>query len=210
MKKGLIGVLCLTAATVIAARISYINRGISYPPVHVFAMGEDVPLENNIMTDDYENMMGYSVSVDEADILSYDEFLKKYQYSEKTDGQLFQKNELTYPEMVYDLKVVIKNNNTEDFEDRGIDFRMYRLTALDFQLQISNTLYAIANPSMENGEMTFRLLPKDEMEFHLPFYFTPTSPLEPIKTEELRNTKLYLPVCYFPEQRQICIKETSH
>ena len=195
---------------VIAVRILYVNRGISYPPVQEYAMGEDVPLENNIMTDDYENMMGYSVAVNEAVILSYDEFLKKYHYSEKTDGQLFQKDELTYPEMVYDLKVVIKNNNTEDFEDRGIDFRMYRLTALDFQLQISDTLYAVANPSMENGEMTFRLLPKDEMEFHLPFYFTPSSPLEPIKTEELQNTNLCLPVCYFPEQKQICIKETSH
>ena len=115
-------------------------------------------------------------------------------------------NEMLYPEMVCNVKITVKNSNSKDEPDKGIDFLNYALYGKDFQLQLSELLYYVANPDMEDGLLSFRLMPGTEKEFYLPFSFRPSADVEPIQTVEVRNSRLYLPVCLYPEQRQIVLE----
>lgn len=108
--------------------------------------------------------------VKEAEIMTYEEFLEKFQYNETVQGTLFQKDEMIYPEMVCNIKIVVKNKDQEDNPDKGINFQNYVLYGEDFQLQLSEALYSVANPNMKEGQMSFRLQPETEKEFYLPFF----------------------------------------
>ncbi len=206
MKKILLGLLILLTGGLLAVRIERVNRQIVYPEIKEYGMGEEVEIGDDIFMEDYENMDGYSVTVEEAELLTYHEFLEKFQYDEETQGQLYQTNEMLYPEMVCNVKITVKNSNSKDEPDKGIDFLNYALYGKDFQLQLSELLYYVANPDMEDGLLSFRLMPGTEKEFYLPFSFRPSADVEPIQTEEVRNSRLYLPVCLYPEQRQIVLE----
>lgn len=205
MKKIILGLVILSAGVLIGIRIHSVNKKIVYPEIKEYGMQEEVPIGDNIFLEDCENMDGYSVTAKDAEIMSYDEFLERFQYNEDTQGKLFKGDEMTYPEMVYNVKVVVKNRNQEDNPEKGIDFRNYALYGVDFQLPLSELLYAVANPDMKDGQMTFRLRTETEKEFYLPFYFSPSSISQPLPMEKVLDRKLYLPVSLYPEQRQILI-----
>lgn len=210
MKKVIFGILTILVVILMAIRIEKVNENIPYPEIKEYKMQEEVPIGKNIFTDDYENMDGYSIVVKEAEIFTYDEFLEKFQYNEETQEKLFQGDEITYPEMVCNVRIVVKNRNEKDDPDKGIDFRNYALYGEDFQLQLNELLYAVANPDMEDRQMSFRLRPETEKEFSLPFYFSPSGKVEPIQVEEVINGKLYLPISFHPEHRQIILGEIKH
>lgn len=209
MKKLLISLLSVSLFVGIGVRIWYVNKDIDLPPVHTFEIGEEVPIEQNIFLDDFENMDGYTVTVNNAEIVSYDEFLAKYHYQESDDSPLFEEDDMNFPEMVYDLHLTIKNTNlTEDLtEHKGINFLNYHLTGTDFLLQISEPLYMIANPNLKTEIFEgFRLRSETEMDFHLPFYFAPSSIMERIQVEDILNDNVYLVVSLYPNQKQILIE----
>lgn len=209
MKKILIVLLSITLFVSIAVRVWIINKDIDLPPVHTFGIGEEVSLEQNIFLDDYENMDGYTVTVNHAEIVSYDEFLKKYNYQESKNTPLFEENDISFPEMVYDLHLTIKNTNTTDNPDKynGINFLNYQLIGTNFLLQISDPLYMVANPNLEAKiSEGFRLRPNSELDFHLPFYFAPSSNMERIQIEDIMNDKVYLVVSLYPNEKKILIE----
>lgn len=206
MKKVIFGIAAIALGVLVVIRIESVNKNITYPEIKEYGMQEEAPIGDNIFMEDYEKMDGYSVTAEEVELLTYDEFLEKFQYDEEAQGQLYEKDDMVYPEMVYNVKVKIKNNNKEDDPDKGIDFQNYVVYGEDFQLQISAQLYAVANPDMESGQMSFRLRPATEMEFYLPFYFSPSRKIEPLQIEEVLNSKLYLPISLYPEQRQIVLE----
>lgn len=209
MKKIFIGLLCVTFLAGIGIRIWYINNDIDLPPVYTYEMGEEVAIENNIFLDEFENMDGYSVIVNTAEIIPYETFLSRYNYQEDTDNPLFEEDELSFPEMVYDLHLTVKNTNiTDDPEEHsGINFINYQLIGTDFLLQISSPLYRIANPDLEADFIDgFRLRPDTEMDFHLPFYFSPSAILGPIQVEDVNKDSVYLVVSLYPNAKQILIE----
>lgn len=209
MKKILVVLLCFALFVGIGIRIWTINKDVNLPPVHTFEMGEEVAIEQNIFLDGFENMEGYTVTVKNAEIVSYDEFLEKYHYQESEENPLFEEDDLNFPEMVYDLHLTIKNTNlTEDLnEQKGISFLNYHLVGTDFSLQISDPLYRIANPNLKTEIVEgFRLRPDSEMDFHLPFYFSPSSIIERIQVEDIMNDHVYLVVSLYPNQKQILIE----
>lgn len=206
MKKVIFGIAAIALGVLVVIRIESVNKNITYPEIKEYGMQEEAPIGDNIFMEDYEKMDGYSVTAEEVELLTYDEFLEKFQYDEEAQGQLYEKDDMVYPEMVYNVKVKIKNNNKEDDPDKGIDFQNYVVYGEDFQLQISAQLYAVANADMESGQMSFRLRPETEMEFYLPFYFSPSRKIESLQIEEVLNSKLYLPISLYPEQRQIVLE----
>ena len=206
MKKVIFGIAAIALGVLVVIRIESVNKNITYPEIKEYGMQEEAPIGDNIFMEDYEKMDGYSVTAEEVELLTYDEFLEKFQYDEEAQGQLYEKDDMVYPEMVYNVKVKIKNNNKEDDPDKGIDFQNYVVYGEDFQLQISAQLYAVANPDMESGQMSFCLRPETEMEFYLPFYFSPSRKIESLQIEEVLNSKLYLPISLYPEQRQIVLE----
>ncbi|SDZ68263.1 protein of unknown function [Evansella caseinilytica] len=208
MKK--IALLLITIALLagVGIRIWYVNKDVDLPPIYTVQMGEEVAIEQDIFLDAFENMDGYTVTVNQAEILSYEDFLAKYHYTDKENDPLFEEDDSHYPEMVYDLHVTIKNkNHTEDpTEHSGINFIFYKLVGTNFSLQINSELYSVANPDLE-AEMNdgFRLRPKTEMDFHLPFYFAPSSKMFAIQTEDILNDQVYLVVSLHPNVKRILI-----
>lgn len=209
MKKLIIISLVLILSIFIGIRIWQVNKDIDLPTVHSFQMGEEVAIEQNIFLDSFENMDGYTVTVNDAEIISYDQFLIKYNYQEDKNNPLFESNDLNFPEMIYDLHLTIKNTNTSEKpnEHKGINFVNYQLIGTNFLLQISNPMYMIANPDL-NGELFegFQLRPASEMDFQLPFYFGPSSIIDKIQVQDILDDDVYLVISLFPEQKQILIK----
>lgn len=206
MKKGIFSILAIAIGIFIIFRIKSVNTSVHYPEIKEYGMQEEVFVGNNIFMESYERMDGYAIVVKEAEIMTYEEFLEKFQYNETVQGTLFQKDEMIYPEMVCNIKIVVKNQDQEDNPDKGINFQNYVLYGEDFQLQLSEALYSVANPNMKEGQMSFRLQPETEKEFYLPFYFSPSRKTESLQIEEVENSKLYLPISLYPEQRQIVLE----
>lgn len=208
--KQIIGsVMVLLLIFGIGVRIWYVNKDLEVQKIETYAMGEEVALENNIFFDENEDMSDYSITVKNAEIVTYEEFLDKYQYKENDDDPLFEDDDMTFPEMIYDIDVIVRNVNKEENLQSGMSFLDYWLINSDLQLQTSSLLYEIANPSLPDGTMQFTLRPDTEMEFHLPFYFQPTSNYNPVSVEEVRNGNLRLVVSLYPVQKEIIIEETN-
>lgn len=209
MKKMIFGVLSLLLLVGLGFRIWYVNKDIDLPPVHTFKMGEEIALGENIFLDDFENMDGYTVTVNNAEILSYEEFLLKYQFEEDEESPLFDKDSLTYPEMVYDLHLTVKNTNiTDDTNpDSGINFIHYKIFGTDFLLHTNGILYSVSNPELELSlEEGFRLRSESEMDFQLPFYFSPSSKFAAVKEKDIKNEDVYLVISYYPNEYRILIE----
>lgn len=193
----------------ISIRIWYVNKTVNLPPIDTFQMEKEVAIEEDIFLDDFENMDGYTVTVNQAEILPYQDFLAKYNYNDDENDPLFQEDNIFYPEMVYDLQLTIKNtNDTDDLtQHSGINFINYQLIGTDFLMQINDQLYSIANPELEAG-MTegFRLRPESEMNFNLPFFFAPSTNVLPIQTEAVLHDQVYLVVSLHPTVKRILIE----
>ncbi|MBM7542283.1 DUF5028 domain-containing protein [Amphibacillus cookii] len=209
MKKILLVLLYAILLIGLSIRIWYINKDVTVPPVSLFEIGEEVAIEKDIFLDEFENMDGYTVTVNSAEIIPYETFLAKYDYQEDEENPLFEESDMTFPEMVYDLHLTIKNTNTIDNPEKhsGINFINYQLMGTDFSLQISDPLYMIANPDLE-GKVAdgFRLRPETEMDFHLPFYFAPSSIVERVEVEDIKEDNVYLTVSLYPTAKQILIE----
>lgn len=204
--KKLIGTsMCLVLVILVVARIWYVNRDIDEQITETYSIGDEVTIGNNIFYEDYEDMSDYTVTVKGAEILTYEEFLDKYNYKEKESESLFEEGDMTFPEMVYDVDIVIRNVNKEENELGGINLFNYMLVTSDTLLQMSAPLYEISNPTLEDGTMQFKLRPDTEMEFHLPFYFQPSTNYLPISVEKIRNADLRLVVSLYPVQQEIQI-----
>ncbi len=204
--KKLIGTsMCLVLVILVVARIWYVNRDIDEQITETYSIGDEVTIGNNIFYEDYEDMSDYTVTVKGAEILTYEEFLDKYNYKEKESEPLFEEGDMTFPEMVYDVDIVIRNVNKEENELGGINLFNYMLVTSDTLLQMSAPLYEISNPTLEDGTMQFKLRPDTEMEFHLPFYFQPSTNYLPISVEKIRNADLRLVVSLYPVQQEIQI-----
>lgn len=214
MKKRIIGALTVLVCACLVLRIRAVNGDVREPEIVNYEMGQEAALGENIFMDSYEDMNGYSVTVESAHILTYDEFMEKHKDSieaslEEGDS-LPDKDSQVFPEMVYEVNILVRNGGTEEKEDCGLAFMNYNLTATDFILQISDSLYWLVNPGEPTMFMDFRLRPQTSMEFCLPFFFSPSSnasgPGLGLTEDEVRRAEIYLPVSLYPQQIQIRIE----
>lgn len=159
MKKSvkiLIAIMVIFAVVAIY-HVQYVKANEKYkePPVKTYHMGEEVPFEKDITMD--FTMEGYSITVNEAEILTYEEFLKKYNAED----------EYTYvPEKVYDVCITLKN--TDAIEETGVNFMDFYIQKNAIVASFDQNLFTQANPQT-NGVYAVALKNNSEMEFHLPF-----------------------------------------
>ncbi|WP_163581538.1 DUF5028 domain-containing protein [Gracilibacillus saliphilus] len=151
-------------------------------------------------------MNGYTVTVNSAEILSYQAYISKYNLSKNDVTSLFENLDMSFPEMIYDVELTITNTNISDNEEEhsGINFIHYHLNGTDFSLQISDPLYLITNDA-GNLMDGFRLRPKTEMGFHLPFYYPTSTVSDSLQTDAVLNDEVYLVVSLYPTVKQILI-----
>lgn len=132
-----------------------VNKEYKDAPVIPYQIGEEVAFEKDILMD--YTMEGYSITVKDAEVLTYQEFLKKYNA----------KDEYTYvPEKVYDVTVVLKNIDANN--ETGVNFMDFYVQGLAVVASMESNLYAQANPKLD-GVYQVALKKNSEMEFHLPF-----------------------------------------
>lgn len=194
-------------AVALVVRIRWVNADRHEAPVETYAMGEEVALEDNYTLEEYEIAEDYVITVNSAKVSSLEEFLEKYGYTAADIDTLFPAKDMTYPEMVYDVNITVKNVGTEEREDVGINLSFYDLMAIDYKLQINDTLYTVANPHMENGTQIFRLKPHSEMTIELPYYFSVSAPYSYLTTDEAKSSDMYLVLTMYPTEKRILVRE---
>lgn len=204
MKKIIASLFVLALIGCYSVRVWSINQNVPLPPVYTYKIGEEVAIENDIFLDDFENMNGYTVTVDEATILSIDDFIAKYDAYTRIEEWQSSEWEEDITEMVYDLTITIKNTNVMDdpLDDfNGMQLIHYNLIATNFTISYSSELFQMANPDLVELDMmsSFKLRPESEMQLHVPFPFSPNS--------QLKNDDLYLYVSLYPNEKRILIHE---
>lgn len=207
IKVILICMMGIFLLSVICIQIVQVNSKVSIPKVEEYKIGENVELEKNYFYSEIESCDGYSIRVNNVELLTYTDFLKKYN-SEEQEKSLISREDPLFPDMVYDVEITISNTNTDD-KEYGIDVGMYGIYAADFDLQFENTLYDIANPEVGDGIYAFKLQPQTEMEFHLPFGVPLTSKYAYLNKKVVEESKLSMVLSLYPVQKQIVIQEGS-
>lgn len=136
-------------------RYKMVNREMQSPLIEEYHMGEEVEMQKNILIN--YTMEGYSIKVNQAEVLSYEAFLNKYNA----------KDEYTHvPDKVYDVEVTVKNIHAD--KDTGINLTEFYVQGLAVCAGVDVNLCDIANPDLD-GAYAIALRENSEKTIHLPF-----------------------------------------
>lgn len=199
-KKIVLAVLSIGLCLAVGIRIYATNKNIEGPTVETYKMGEEVFIEDNIFWDKYENSKGYTVTVNSGELMTYEEFLT----SHKQDVEKVKNGS----EMVVNLRITVRNTNEEDHGQIGIFVGEYRLIDGDCRLSKDSELFMIANPTVPDSQY-IAIRPGTEMDFEIPFVFSPNHIAYAIPVKRVVNHEFYLSVSLYPIQKniQVTIKE---
>lgn len=202
MKKIGIILSASVIAGILGLRIWQVNKNVEPPEVKNWQIGEMVPLEKNYFLEEYEICDGYEIRVNRAELLTYEEFLKRY--SSEDSKKFIYSDDIMKPNYIYDINVTFRNTNKEALET-GIDLGNYYLCATDYFLQVTSELYALANSEKRNTSLRFSLLPESELDFQLPFGIWTEAEGAYLTMDALEQRNLYLLASLYPVQNQILI-----
>lgn len=167
------------------------NEFLKEAPEEIYAIEEVVWFEKDITLDC--TMEGYGIVVNNAEILTSEEFLLKYNSKDKYYNM---------PSKIYDVCITLKNENA--VEGTGVNFRDFYLQKNSVISSIDDKMYAIANPSVD-GVYAIALRNNSEMEFHLPFALWEEN-FRKKTWEDLENLDINLVVTYYPTKKVISLK----
>ena len=193
-KKISIVVLCILIFCVWAFNIYRVNSTVERVPVKVHSMEQWVEYGDNFYDKATENRNGYSVKVVNAKVVAFDEFLKQNNISVYKDEELFK------PEYIYDVTVVVKNENNTD---SGISMIDTTLNSINNIMQVDFDVFDALYPQLD-GSISFSVKPGTEMEFHFPFVVA-NADFEKI-CDYLANNTFYLNLCQYPIENSIDVK----
>ena len=197
MKKKIpIVVLCILIFCVWAFNIYRVNSTVERVPVKVHSMEQWVEYGDNFYDKATENRTGYSVKVVDAEVVAFDEFLKKNNISVYKDKELFK------PEYIYDVTVIIKNKNNTDSCISMIDTT---LNSINNIMQVDFDVFDALYPQL-NGSISFSVKPGTEMEFHFPFVVANAAFEKICDYEYLTNNTFYLNLSQYPIENSIEVK----
>lgn len=189
--KIMIAVLAgLAAVALYGMRVSQVNTQMGDSSVEYYGKNTSVAFEDDVLMD--YPMKGYTISVQQADILTYEEFNEKYDNKDKMSDP---------PEKVYDVEVVIKN--VDAGSDTGIELSAFSIEGTGVYASVLSLLYETANPELE-GVTGIALTPGKEMTFHLPFALFSYSFRESI-WNDLEEFPMYLVATLYPTKKMICL-----
>lgn len=150
--------ICIIAFLLVLAyalRYHEVNQKLKAAPVQEYAIGEEVKMEEDILIN--YTMEGYTIRVDQAEILSYEEFLKKYNVED----------EYTYvPDKVYDVQVTLRNIDAND--ETGINLSEFYVQGVAVCAGLNTNLLDQVNPQLK-GMFEIALRKDSEITIHMPF-----------------------------------------
>ncbi len=192
-KKISIVVLCILIFCVWAFNIYRVNSTVEKVPQEVHPMGQWVEYGDNFYDKATENRNGYSVKVVDAEIVAFDEFLKQNNISVFKDEELFK------PEYIYDVTVVVRNeNNTTS----GISMIDTTLNSINNIMQVDFDVFDALYPQL-NGSISFSVKPGTEMEFHFPFVVANADFEKICDYDYLTDNTFYLNLSQYPTENSI-------
>ncbi len=195
-KKISIIVLCILIFCVWAFNIYRVNSTVEKVPQEVHPMGQWVKYGDNFYDKATENRNGYSIKVVDAEVVVFDEFLKQNNISVYKDEELFK------PEYIYDVTVIVKNENNTD---SGISMIDTTLNSINNIMQVDFDVFDALYPQL-NGSISFSVKPGTEMEFHFPFVVANAYFEKICDCDYLTNNTFYLNLSQYPIENSIEVK----
>lgn len=195
-KKISIVVLCILIFCVWAFNVYRVNSTVERVLVKVHPMKQWVEYGDNFYDKARENRNGYSVKVVDAEVVAFDEFLKQNNILVYKDEELFK------PEYIYDVTVIVKNENNTD---SGISMIDTTLNSINNIMQVDFDVFDALYPQL-NGSISFSVKPGTEMEFHFPFVVANADFEKICDYEYLTNNSFYLNLSQYPIENSIEVK----
>ena len=195
-KKISIVVLCILIFCVWAFNIYRVNSTVERVPVKVHSMEQWVEYGDNFYDKATENRNGYSVKVVDAEVIAFDDFLKQNNISVYKDEELFK------PEYIYDVTVIVKNENNTD---SGISMIDTTLNSINNIMQVDFDVFDALYPQL-NGSISFSVKPGTEMEFHFPFVVANADFEKICDYDYLTDNTFYLNLSQYPIENSIEVK----
>ncbi len=195
-KKISIVVLCILIFCVWAFNIYRVNSTVERVPQKVHLMGQWVEYGDNFYDKATENRNGYSVKVVDAEVIVFDDFLKQNNISVYKDEELFK------PQYIYDVTVVVRNENNTD---SGINMIDTTLNSINNIMQVDFDVFDALYPQL-NGSISFSVKPGTEMEFHFPFVVANADFEKICNYDYLTNNTFYLNLSQYPIENSIEVK----
>lgn len=155
IKYILIPALAVILLTLYILRVIAVNKDMKDAPLITYRIGEEVMFEDDILMD--FTMKGYSITITDAEILTYEEYLKKYDLKDRFSDM---------PEKVYDVTILLKNIDAD--AETGLNFKDFSVQSGAERACFCYELYGASNPKV-GGEYAVALRSDSEMEFYLPF-----------------------------------------
>lgn len=124
----------------------------------VYHMDEIVPFEQDQL-DKYSNLEGYSICVTDFQIMDYEDFEEKYGESKReTSIDLDRKVGLIYMTLY-----------NADNDSDGITLTSFRLQSIDNLYMVDTELLTLVNPTLQKGDIGFRLPQDSTYNVVIPF-----------------------------------------
>lgn len=191
---GLFIVLCVCSAV-------RTNRDKISQQVETYSMGETVDIGKNFFSDSVEDPGGYTIRVNSAELVSYEDLLASCGIDPVDLGF---SGEVPVPQYTYMVNVTISN---EDNETGAIMVLNYALHNQSLKIPVDYYLWGLMDKSF-SGEPGFRLQTNSEKNVMIPF--TPMALDTRTNNEEItrrmESETFFFCVSEFPVRKQIQIR----
>lgn len=162
----------------------------------IYPMGEWVGYENDFYEKSSDTRNGYSIKVVDARVVKYDDFLSE------RGIEVFKDSESFTPDYIFDVTVIIKNeNNTEG----GISMIDTTLNSVNDIMQVDFDIFDALYEQL-SGSVSFSLKTNTEMEFHFPFKVANAQFQKVCDYEYLTKNIFYLNLSQYPTEKSIEVK----
>lgn len=199
---ALLVMACLLILASWYAAFSYTNHLPYQIPDKIYQAGDVVPLGNNYFVSPNENPDGYSVQVNNAELLTYPEVFEKYSLDYRDFSRLDEYGNVK-SNYVYDVELTISNvDNTSGY----VLFGRYLLINKSLTLFYDSTIQALVYPEF-TGIGSLKLEPGTSKTLH--FFYTPSTGAtqkNARKVKQMLTEDIFsLCVSEFPTRLLICL-----
>lgn len=148
-------VILIVLCCVYIERVKKVNGLVSKTYTISYKMGETVEFGDDILIN--YPMTGYSIRVNEVDVINYDDFLKKYNAND----------EFTFvPDKIYEVNVTLSNNGAND--DIGISLHEFYIQKFGAVNSLDANMLSVANPKL-GGASDIALVKNSSIDISLTF-----------------------------------------
>lgn len=167
LKTPILACVVLVLAACCAWRICDVNALAIRYPTERYEMGEDAPLEGCFFADDTEGTDGYSLRIEEAEVMSYNEYVAAYGLdgAQAVDG--------LDAKSIICLTVCVTNNSDNGPEESGFNIVGMGMTKPngDAFMRVDTELWALSEPALADNIYTVKVgvVPHSSYTTHIPF-----------------------------------------